>query len=145
MALRVVAEVRLELTLVLGFDLSAPSGSCIPPSLLIRRQPSFTKVSCSSLMCFSYTPRGEVLYFVAIASAVPMAWPIAQHGRMTRVPPNAMGVGTEAANDIGAKQIYSTAACRVAMGTYPTSNPGGGVTIKAGSISASFPTAGGSR
>lgn len=38
---------------------------------------------------------------------------------------------------------YSSAACRVAMGTYPASRPGGGVTIKAGSISASFPIVGG--
>ena len=82
---------------------------------------------------------------MAIAAAVPTAWPIAQHGRMTRVPPNAMGVGTKAANDIGAKQIHSAAACRVAMGAYPTSKPGGGVTIKAGSISASSPILGGSR
>jgi len=51
----------------------------------------------------------------------------------------------EAANDIKLKQFYSAIACRVAIGTYPTSKPGGGVTIKAGSISASFPILGGSR
>ena len=51
----------------------------------------------------------------------------------------------EAANDIGPKLTYSSAACRVAMGTYPASKPGGGVTIKAGSISASFPIVGGAR
>lgn len=49
----------------------------------------------------------------------------------------------EAAKDIGPKPTYSSAACRVAMGTYPASRPGGGVTIKAGSISASFPIVGG--
>lgn len=38
-----------------------------------------------------------------------------------------------------------SAACRVAMGTYPVSKPGGGVTIKAGSRSASFPIVGGAR
>ena len=51
----------------------------------------------------------------------------------------------DAANDIGQKLTYSSAACRVAMGTYPASKPGGGVIIKAGSISASFPVAGGAR
>lgn len=52
---------------------------------------------------------------------------------------------TEAVNDIGPKLTYSCAACRVAMGTYPASKPGGGVTIKAGSISANFPIVGGAR
>jgi len=42
-------------------------------------------------------------------------------------------------------QFYSCPACRVAMGTYPASKPGGGVKIKAGSISASFPIVGGGR
>ena len=51
----------------------------------------------------------------------------------------------EAANDIGPKLTYSFAACRVAMGTYPASKPCGGFTIKAGSISASFPILGGAR
>jgi len=46
---------------------------------------------------------------------------------------------------IGRKLTYSFASCRVTMGTYPSSMPGGGVTIKAGSISASFPIAGGAR
>lgn len=40
---------------------------------------------------------------------------------------------------------YSPAACRVAIGTYPASIPAGGLTIKAGSISASVPIAGGAR
>lgn len=40
---------------------------------------------------------------------------------------------------------YSLAACRVAIGTWPTSKPAGGVTTKAGSISASFPAKGGGR
>jgi len=40
---------------------------------------------------------------------------------------------------------YSFAACRVTMGTYPISRPGGGVTIRAGSSSASLPNAGGAR
>lgn len=35
--------------------------------------------------------------------------------------------------------------CRVAIGTYPTSNPGGGVTISAGSKLANLPTPGGGR
>ena len=54
-------------------------------------------------------------------------------------------LGAEAANDIGPKLTYSSAACRVAMGTYPASKPAGGVTINAGSIAASFPILGGAR
>lgn len=40
---------------------------------------------------------------------------------------------------------YSSNPCRVTMGTYPTSSRAGGVTIKAGSISANFPIIGGGR
>ena len=40
---------------------------------------------------------------------------------------------------------YSFAPCRVTIGTYPISSPAGGVTSKAGSISASSPKAGGAR
>jgi glutamine amidotransferase-like uncharacterized protein len=42
------------------------------------------------------------------------------------------------------RRCYS-ASCRVAMGTYPISRPRGGLTRRAGSMSASFPAAGGVR
>jgi hypothetical protein len=46
---------------------------------------------------------------------------------------------------LASQRSHSSAACRVTMGTYPASNPGGGLTIKAGSISASLPIPEGAR
>jgi hypothetical protein len=40
---------------------------------------------------------------------------------------------------------YLSMPCRVTMGTYPISRPAGGVRIRAGSMSASFPVLGGAR